>query len=194
MRTQINTKQILDRTINKDDIDISTPGKALVTQLKAGDNIILESSGVDEGTGIVKISAQLGSTTNFYSFVKLTNTQSCSSGSYTVVNFNKTIYSENNFFDTRHHFFDIPKTGYYFINVNVTFNYYLYQSSLYLYEKKHRKRILISQLSGSYQSNMTNSLILKCTEGEQYQIQVYLNRFSRYLQKNACFAEFFFLR
>ena len=194
MRTQINTKQILDHSINKDDIDTSTPGKALITRIIAGDNIILHSTGVDEGTGEVTISAQLGATTNFYSYVKLGSNQSVGTNSYTTINFNKIEYEENNFFDTTNHYFEIPKTGYYFINIETAFNYYLYKGSLHLYEKNSRKRIPLVYLYGSYQANMGRSVILKCNEGEKYQIQVYLDYYSRTLERNKCFAEFFLVR
>jgi hypothetical protein len=41
---------------------------------------------------------------------------------------------------------------------------------------------------------MGRSVILKCNEGEKYQIQVYLDYYSRTLERNKCFAEFFLVR
>lgn len=54
-RTEIRSGQIKDSTVNKDDIDVSTTGKALVTKIIAGTNITLGSTGVDAGTGDVTV-------------------------------------------------------------------------------------------------------------------------------------------
>jgi hypothetical protein len=60
-RTQITGYQVLDQSINRDDVDITTAGKALITKILAGSGIIIDSStGVDSGTGDVTISSTGG--------------------------------------------------------------------------------------------------------------------------------------
>lgn len=61
MRTQLTTRQILDRTITSDDVDISTPGKGMVTRIVPGANIKLTamSSGAVSGAGEVKVSVEM---------------------------------------------------------------------------------------------------------------------------------------
>jgi hypothetical protein len=54
-RTQVNAAQILNGTIQKEDLNTNTPGKAVITNLIAGNGISLSSSGVDQGTGSVTI-------------------------------------------------------------------------------------------------------------------------------------------
>ncbi len=53
----IEGKDILDGSIGIDKIDITTPGKSLVTRIAPGDGIEISSTGVDSGTGEVTISA-----------------------------------------------------------------------------------------------------------------------------------------
>jgi hypothetical protein len=55
-RTQLSGKQILDRSIQKDDLDTITSGQAVITKLIAGTGVTLASNGVDDGTGEVVIS------------------------------------------------------------------------------------------------------------------------------------------
>lgn len=64
-RTGIQTHQIKDSTIQRADIDVHTPGEALITRLIAGDNVVITSSGADTGTGDVTIHAQAGITVTF---------------------------------------------------------------------------------------------------------------------------------
>lgn len=54
-RTVLRTEQIKDSTINVDDIDTSTVGKALVTKIAQGTNLSITSTGGDAGTGQVTI-------------------------------------------------------------------------------------------------------------------------------------------
>lgn len=55
-RTELKSHQIHDGSIQNVDIDITSPGKALITKVVAGDGITISSTGADEGTGIVTIS------------------------------------------------------------------------------------------------------------------------------------------
>ena len=61
MRTQLTTRQILDRTITSDDVDISTPGKSMLTRIVPGANITLthNTPGATNGAGEVKVSVQM---------------------------------------------------------------------------------------------------------------------------------------
>lgn len=59
--TQLSTRQLGASSVNKDDIDTTTTGKALVTKLVAGTNISFSSTGVDAGTGDVTINASAAS-------------------------------------------------------------------------------------------------------------------------------------
>lgn len=54
-RTEIISTQIKNNTVNKDDIDVSTTTKALITKVIAGTNINIGSTGVDPGTGDVTV-------------------------------------------------------------------------------------------------------------------------------------------
>lgn len=56
-RTRISSREIRNSEIKKDDVNITESGQALITQILAGVGISLDWSGVDEGTGVVTISA-----------------------------------------------------------------------------------------------------------------------------------------
>jgi hypothetical protein len=58
--TQATTRQLGSAAVNKDDIDVSTTTKALITKVIAGTNITISSTGVDAGTGDVTINASGG--------------------------------------------------------------------------------------------------------------------------------------
>lgn len=58
-RTLLSTREI--GSVQRNDIDITTTGQALVTKLVAGTNISFSSTGVDAGTGDVTINASGGS-------------------------------------------------------------------------------------------------------------------------------------
>jgi DNA/RNA endonuclease YhcR with UshA esterase domain len=60
-RTEVGSKQIKDHTVNIDDLNTSTPDKAVITKVVAGDNINIQSTGVDDGTGNVTINASFSS-------------------------------------------------------------------------------------------------------------------------------------
>jgi len=55
--TQIPTSQVKDGTINRDDLDVTTVGKAVIRKLASGSGLSLASTGVDTGTGDVTVSA-----------------------------------------------------------------------------------------------------------------------------------------
>jgi hypothetical protein len=55
--TSIRGQQVLDGTIQRHDLDVSTVGQAVVAKLIQGTNVILSSTGGDAGTGDVTISA-----------------------------------------------------------------------------------------------------------------------------------------
>lgn len=55
-RTNIRGTQVKDESIQRQDLDVSNSGKAVITKIIAGDGIALSSTGVDEGTGDVSIS------------------------------------------------------------------------------------------------------------------------------------------
>lgn len=52
-RTQLSGNQINDGTVERIDLNITTPGQAIIRKVIAGNNITLESTGVDTGTGDV---------------------------------------------------------------------------------------------------------------------------------------------
>lgn len=57
-KTEVRGGQIKDTTVNRDDLDISTAGKAVVRRIIAGSGVNIGSTGVDTGTGDVTINAQ----------------------------------------------------------------------------------------------------------------------------------------
>ena len=60
-RTEIRSHQVKDGSIQNVDIDINTPGKSLITKIVAGDGIQILSTGADDGTGVVTVSASKSS-------------------------------------------------------------------------------------------------------------------------------------
>ena len=56
-RTQIRAHQILDGGIQREDLNTTDSGKALITKIIAGTNINISETGVDSGTGDVTINA-----------------------------------------------------------------------------------------------------------------------------------------
>lgn len=55
--TQATTRQLGANSVNKDDIDISSSTKAVVTKIIAGTNVTISQTGADSGTGEVTINA-----------------------------------------------------------------------------------------------------------------------------------------
>jgi len=51
---------ILDGSVQRKDLDVSTPGQAVVRRIIAGTNISIGSTGIDSGTGDVTINASGG--------------------------------------------------------------------------------------------------------------------------------------
>jgi hypothetical protein len=58
--TQVRSAQVLDASVNRDDLDSVTVGKAVVRRIVQGTNITLNSTGGDSGTGDVTINATGG--------------------------------------------------------------------------------------------------------------------------------------
>jgi hypothetical protein len=58
--TNIRGSQILNSTIQRQDLDTATTGQAVVAKLVQGTNVVLSSTGVDSGTGDVTISVPTG--------------------------------------------------------------------------------------------------------------------------------------
>jgi len=56
-QTMVRGSQVLDHTIQRVDLDVTTVGNAVITKLIQGSNITLSSTGADAGTGDVTISA-----------------------------------------------------------------------------------------------------------------------------------------
>jgi hypothetical protein len=56
-KTSIRGTQVVDGTIQRHDLDVSTLGQAVVAKLIQGTNVTLSSTGGDAGTGDVTISA-----------------------------------------------------------------------------------------------------------------------------------------
>lgn len=52
--------QLLDESVQKKHLDITTPGEALITNIIAGSGVSIEYTGADEGTGEVTITASGG--------------------------------------------------------------------------------------------------------------------------------------
>jgi hypothetical protein len=59
-QTVIRGTQILNNTVQRQDLDTSTVGQALVTKIVQGTNVTLSSTGADSGTGDVTISVPGG--------------------------------------------------------------------------------------------------------------------------------------
>lgn len=51
---------IEDGSIQRSELDTTTPGQAVVTKIVAGSGVTISETGVDPGTGDVTISAQTG--------------------------------------------------------------------------------------------------------------------------------------
>lgn len=62
-RTELGGRQIKDHSVQNVDLDITTTGLAVITKLQAGTNITLDSTGIDDGTGVVTINSNSSSKT-----------------------------------------------------------------------------------------------------------------------------------
>ena len=68
-RTQVDGDQVLDGSIQKKDLDITTSGQSVITQVEvAGGLEIVSHTGVDSGTGVVTLRSAGGFGTQFHSF------------------------------------------------------------------------------------------------------------------------------
>lgn len=65
-RTQVRTKQVLDQGITKDDLNTTTLGQAVITKVLGGIGVNIDWTGVDEGTGVVTISASGGQSFSYH--------------------------------------------------------------------------------------------------------------------------------
>jgi hypothetical protein len=54
-RTQVTGKEIRDESIQRDDLDVVTTGQAVVRKILAGNNVEIDFTGIDSGTGDVTI-------------------------------------------------------------------------------------------------------------------------------------------
>jgi hypothetical protein len=62
-QTQLRGKQVLDGSVQREDLDVSTPGSAVIRKIIAGTNVTLSFTGADSGTGdvTINVSAAAGS-------------------------------------------------------------------------------------------------------------------------------------
>lgn len=63
-RTELKSRQIKDGTIQREDMDVTTPGKSVIARILPGANVTISSTGADTGTGDVTISATNSSVYN----------------------------------------------------------------------------------------------------------------------------------
>lgn len=56
-RTQLTTRELGANSVNKDDVDITTSTKSLITNVIAGVGVAITNTGTDTGTGAVTIKA-----------------------------------------------------------------------------------------------------------------------------------------
>lgn len=59
-RTEVRSGQIRDATVGRSDVNVATPGEAVVAKIVAGSGINVSSTGADVGTGDVTITATVG--------------------------------------------------------------------------------------------------------------------------------------
>jgi len=64
--TNVRGGQVLDGSIQRADLDITTVGASVITKLIQGINVTLSSTGADAGTGDVTINASGGGTATDY--------------------------------------------------------------------------------------------------------------------------------
>lgn len=59
-KTEVRSAQILNATVGRSDINVATPGEAVVTKIVAGTGITISGTGADTGTGDVTLNAAGG--------------------------------------------------------------------------------------------------------------------------------------
>jgi hypothetical protein len=64
-RTQISGIQVLDGSINRQDLNTTVAGQSVITKVLAGTGMVLTSTGVDSGTGDVTVGLVTGAQTIF---------------------------------------------------------------------------------------------------------------------------------
>jgi len=55
--TQVRGKQVLDQTIQRDDLDVGTVGQSVIRKVVQGTGVTMSATGADAGTGDVTINA-----------------------------------------------------------------------------------------------------------------------------------------
>lgn len=83
--TKITTRQLGPNSVNRNDVDSTTTGVALITKVVAGTNMSISQTGVDPGTGDVTINCTLPNT-NYFSIDGGSATTNPSTGAF-IVNF-----------------------------------------------------------------------------------------------------------
>lgn len=84
--TQFTTRQLGANSVNRDDIDTSTSGKAVAVKIIAGTNVTISSTGADSGTGDVTINASGGGGGGGVSWAVITASQAAAVDSGYVTN------------------------------------------------------------------------------------------------------------
>ena len=127
-------RQVRDGAIQRDDLDVSTAGQAVIRKVIAGTNISLTYTGTDSGTGDVTINATLDvySKAEVYTKsetdAKLDNpafsayvaaNQTITSSTYTKVNFNTEEFDIGSCYDTTNKRWTPNKAGYYQVSMTV---------------------------------------------------------------------------
>ena len=59
-KTEVRSAQIKDATVGRSDVNVATPGEAVVAKIVAGTGVSISSTGADTGTGDVTITASGG--------------------------------------------------------------------------------------------------------------------------------------
>lgn len=65
-RTQVKGQQVEDGSIQRVDLDTTTPGQAVITRILPGTGVVVSSTGADSGTGDVTISVSATGTVRQY--------------------------------------------------------------------------------------------------------------------------------
>lgn len=129
MRTTISSRQVANQSIEREDVNITTPSKALITKILAGSGLVEASrTGADIGTGDVTL------TTKPYSFSAYKNTpQSFSTSTNTKLTFESINFGASYWNATSNRYI-VPVDGTYLIVGAVTLEASNISARLYLYK------------------------------------------------------------